>query len=75
MKDRKPVQTSVLGIANKAKSERGLSLAGKRVFTNSPVRENCTPGSERGLPGNWQSYRDQLLSNTPRQEGSAPNAA
>jgi hypothetical protein len=24
----------------------------------SPVRENCTPGSVRGLSGNWQSYRD-----------------
>jgi len=24
------------------------------------VRENRTPGSVRGLPGNWQSYRDQL---------------
>jgi hypothetical protein len=22
------------------------------------VRENCTPGSVRGLSGNWQSYRD-----------------
>ncbi len=29
----------------------------KRVFTKSPVRENCTPGSVRGLSGNWQSYR------------------
>jgi len=29
----------------------------------SPVRENCTPGSVRGLSGDWQSYRDppQLL--------------
>jgi len=24
----------------------------------SPVRENRTPGSVRGLLGNWQSYRD-----------------
>jgi hypothetical protein len=24
----------------------------------SPVRENCTPGSVRGLSGDWQSYRD-----------------
>jgi len=29
-----------------------------RVSTKSPVRENCTPGSVRGLSGNWQSYRD-----------------
>jgi hypothetical protein len=28
------------------------------VSTKSPVRENCTPGSVRGLLGNWQSYRD-----------------
>ena len=27
----------------------------------SPVRENRTPGSVRGLSVNWQSYRDQLL--------------
>src|SRR5690349_23285166 len=56
MKDRTPVQTSLLGIANKA-----LSLLRKRVFTKSPVRENRTPGSVRGLSGNWQSYRDQLF--------------
>ena len=31
------------------------------MFTKSPVRENRTPGSVRGLPGNWQSYRDQLF--------------
>jgi len=24
------------------------------------VRENRTPGSVRGLSGNWQSYRNQL---------------
>jgi hypothetical protein len=30
----------------------------QRVFTKNPVRENCTPGSVRGLSGNWQSYRD-----------------
>ena len=28
----------------------------------SPVRENCTPGSVRGLSGNWQSYRDLTFS-------------
>ena len=38
-----------------------LILLRKRVFTKSPVRENRTPGSVRGLPGNWQSYRDQLV--------------
>ena len=32
----------------------------KRVFLRSPVRENRTPGSVRGLLGNWQSYRDEL---------------
>ena len=30
----------------------------QRVFTKSPVQENCTPGSVRGLSGNRQSYRD-----------------
>jgi hypothetical protein len=30
----------------------------KRVSTKSPVRENRTPGSVRGLFGNCQSYRD-----------------
>ena len=30
----------------------------KRVFTKNPVREIRTPGSVRGLSGNWQSYRD-----------------
>ena len=49
------MQTSLLGIANKA-----LALLRKRVFTKSPVRENRTPGSARGLSGNWQSYRNQL---------------
>ena len=37
-----------------------LVLLRKRVFTKSPVRENRTPGSVRGLSGNWQSYRNQL---------------
>ena len=32
----------------------------KRVFLKSPVRENRTPGSVRGLSGNWQSYRDGM---------------
>src|SRR5215216_3965828 len=62
MKDRTPVPTSLLGIANKVKSEKiTLVLLRKRVFTKSPVRENRTPGSVRGLSGNWQSYRAQLL--------------
>ena len=38
-----------------------LVLLRKRVFTKSPVRENRTPGSVRGLSGNWQSYRNQLV--------------
>jgi hypothetical protein len=33
----------------------------KRVFLKSPVRENRTPGSVRGLSGDWQSYRDGCL--------------
>jgi hypothetical protein len=30
----------------------------KRAVSKSPVRENCTPGSVRGLSGNRQSYLD-----------------
>jgi hypothetical protein len=62
MKERTPVQTSLLGIANKAQSDQKITLVllRKRVFTKSPVRENRTPGSVRGLPGNRQSYRAQL---------------
>jgi len=30
----------------------------KRVLLKSPVRKIRTPGSERGLSGNWQSYRN-----------------
>jgi hypothetical protein len=67
MKERTPVQTSLLAIANKAKSLKStLVLLRKRVFTKSPVRENRTPGSVRGLSGNWQSYRNQLF--LPRRE-------
>src|ERR1041385_7683361 len=61
MKERIPVPTSLLGIANKTQSESTLVLLRKRVFTKSPVRENRTPGSARGLSGNWQSYRAQLV--------------
>jgi len=52
----------MLGIANKAQSDQKITLVlrRKRVFTKSPVRENRTPGSVRGLLGNWQSYRNQL---------------
>ena len=62
MKERIAVQTSLLGIAKKAQSDKAITpvLLRKRVFTKSPVRENRTPGSVRGLSGNSQSYRDQL---------------
>jgi len=30
----------------------------KRVLLKSPVRKIRTPGSVRGLSGNWQSYRN-----------------
>jgi hypothetical protein len=30
----------------------------KRVVLKSPVRENCTPGSVRGAPGNRRPYLD-----------------
>ncbi len=41
----------------------------RRVFTKSPVRENCTPGSVRGLLGNWQSYRDPSTNDIWREFG------
>ena len=31
----------------------------KRATLKSPVRENCTPGSVRGRPGNGPSYRNK----------------
>jgi hypothetical protein len=34
------------------------SAAREWVLLKSAVRENRTPGSVRGLLGNWQSYRD-----------------
>jgi hypothetical protein len=30
----------------------------KRGYLKSPVRENRTPGSVGGQPGNWLSYPD-----------------
>jgi hypothetical protein len=36
----------------------------KRVLLKSPVREFRTPGSERGLPGNRQFYRDNIKTGT-----------
>ena len=57
------VQTSLLAIAKKAQSDAiTLVLLRKRVFTKSPVRENRTPGSVRGLSGNRQSYRAHFCS-------------
>jgi hypothetical protein len=36
-----------------------LSVAtAMRVLVKSPVRENCTPGSVRGAPGNRRPYLD-----------------
>ena len=38
----------------------------RRVVLKSPVLENCTPGSERGAPGNRRPYLakmdDELIS-------------
>jgi hypothetical protein len=33
----------------------------KRGYLKSPVRENRTPGSVGGQPGNWLSYPDDVL--------------
>jgi hypothetical protein len=44
----------------------------KRVLLKSPVRKIRTPGSVRGLLGNWQSYRNsEILQNEP-PEGFEP---
>jgi hypothetical protein len=40
----------------------------------SPVRENCTPGSVRGLSGNWQSYRDLRSQSLDQQNDFFPGA-
>jgi hypothetical protein len=48
------VPASLRGIV-KALREKRLW---KRGCLKSPVRENRTTGSVRGLLGNWQSYRD-----------------
>ena len=36
-----------------------LQRVRERVEVKSPVRENCTPGSVRGAPGNRRPYRDR----------------
>src|SRR6266566_5707884 len=35
-----------------------LQRVRERVEVKRPVRENCTPGSVRGAPGNRRPYRD-----------------
>jgi len=35
----------------------------KRGYLKSPVRENRTPGSVGGQPGNWLSYPDVRQAN------------
>jgi len=51
------VQTSLLGIANKA-----LSLAAEASIHEEPGAGKPHAGICAGLSGNWQSYRDQLFS-------------
>ena len=53
----------MLGIANKAQSDQKITLvfAAEASIHEEPGAGNRTPGSVRGLSGNWQSYRDQLL--------------
>jgi len=38
-----------------------LALLAEASVHEEPVRENCTPGSVRGLSGDWQSYRDPSM--------------
>jgi hypothetical protein len=56
----------------------GLSRCEKRVFLKSPVRKIRTPGSVRGLLGNWQSYRNGFAlgvrSNLYRESYENPKA-
>jgi hypothetical protein len=42
-------------------SEQGSSLAAEASIHEEPGTGNRTPGSVRGLSGNWQSYRNQLF--------------
>lgn len=43
---------------NRIRNHEGvLGRRGKRVSLKSPVRQIRTPGSVRGLSGNWQTYR------------------
>jgi hypothetical protein len=51
----------LVGRPPRVTSEASAGLR-QRVCGKSPVRENCTPGSVRGRPGNWPSYRDGLIS-------------
>jgi hypothetical protein len=43
------------------KGHPGPEPRSRLTCDKSPVRENRTPGSVRGLSGNWQSCRDQLF--------------
>ena len=56
-----PVGTSEAGPEQYAVPVSPSVCLRKRVSTKSPVRENCTPGSVRGLLGNQQSYRDRQM--------------
>ena len=56
MKERIAVQTSLLGIANKA-----LSLGAEASIHEEPGAGKPHAGICAGLSGNWQSYRAQLV--------------
>jgi hypothetical protein len=59
MKERIAVQTSLLGIANKAPS-----LAAEASIHEEPGAGKPHAGICAGLSGNWQSYRAQLTFDT-----------
>jgi hypothetical protein len=52
------MQTSLLGIADRARRKSRRDGSAKRATLKSPVRENCTPGFVRGHPGDRVSYLD-----------------
>jgi hypothetical protein len=57
---RQSVSSSLLAIGPGADTLRAMM----RVLLRSPVREFRTPGSVRGLLGNWQSYLDGVTTPT-----------
>jgi hypothetical protein len=58
MQGRNTMQTSLRAIAKRARRKSRGNGSAKRAPVKSPVRENCTPGSVGGHPGDRVSYPD-----------------